>query len=57
MCARFAAVPDLVAPGNTAPLVSLRHVVGAFTGRLVTRSGDHEFDALPGIAEDNDTWW
>jgi len=41
------------------PLVShrLRHVVGAFTGRLRTTTGDHEFDALLGIAEDNDTWW
>lgn len=41
------------------PLVRhcLRHVVGAFTGRLRTRAGDHDFENLLGIAEDNDTWW
>jgi hypothetical protein len=41
------------------PLVRhrLRHVVGAFTGRLRTARGDHEFTELLGIAEDNDTWW
>lgn len=42
------------------PLVRhrLRHVVGAFSGRLRTQSGDvHEFADLLGIAEDNDTWW
>lgn len=41
------------------PLVRhrLRHVVGAFSGRLRTRSGDHELDDVLGIAEDNDTWW
>lgn len=41
------------------PLVRhrLRHVVGAFTGRLETAAGVHDFDDLLGIAEDNDTWW
>jgi hypothetical protein len=41
------------------PLVRhrLRHVVGAFTGRLETPAGSHDFDELLGIAEDNDTWW
>lgn len=41
------------------PLVRhrLRHVVGAFTGRLHTPAGSHDFDSLLGIAEDNDTWW
>jgi hypothetical protein len=42
------------------PLVRhrLRHVVGAFRGRVRTASGQiHELDSLVGIAEDNDTWW
>ncbi len=42
------------------PLVRhrLRHVVGAFSGRLRTANGEsHDLDELVGIAEDNDTWW
>ena len=36
----------------------LRHVVGAFSGRLRTPDGaTHDLDELVGIAEDNDTWW
>lgn len=42
------------------PLVRhrLRHVVGAFSGRVRTAGGQiHELDNVIGIAEDNDTWW
>jgi Protein of unknown function (DUF2804) len=41
------------------PLVRhrLRHVVGAFSGRVQTATGEHELVDLLGIAEDNDTWW
>jgi uncharacterized protein DUF2804 len=36
----------------------LRHVVGRFSGRVRTRSGQiHELQQLVGIAEDWDTWW
>ncbi|MEO8705605.1 MAG: DUF2804 domain-containing protein [Kofleriaceae bacterium] len=42
------------------PLVrhKLRHVVGAFSGHVRTRSGHiHDLDSIVGIAEDYDTWW
>lgn len=42
------------------PLVKhkLRHVVGAFSGRLRTQSGHvHDLEDIVGIAEDYDTWW
>lgn len=42
------------------PLVKqrLRHVVGAFSGRLRTQSGHvHDLESIVGIAEDYDTWW
>ena len=42
------------------PLVRhrLRHVVGAFSGRVRTASGQiHELANVVGIAEDYDTWW
>lgn len=41
------------------PLVRhrLRHVVGAFTGRVMLAGDTHEIDSLVGIAEDYDTWW
>jgi hypothetical protein len=42
------------------PLVRhrLRHIVGAFSGRVRTRGGQvHELDRVVGIAEDYDTWW
>lgn len=42
------------------PLVRnrLRHVIGAFTGRLRTANGRvHDLDHVIGIAEDFDTWW
>lgn len=42
------------------PLVRhrLRHVIGAFSGRVRTVSGQtHDLDSIIGIAEDNDTWW
>lgn len=42
------------------PLVKqrLRHVVGAFSGRLRTQTGHvHDLDSIVGIAEDYDTWW
>ena len=42
------------------PLVKhrLRHVVGAFTGRVRTAGGQiHELENVVGIAEDYDTWW
>jgi hypothetical protein len=36
----------------------LRHVVGRFSGRVRTRSGQiHELHQVVGIAEDWDTWW
>ncbi|MGE0395704.1 MAG: DUF2804 domain-containing protein [Kofleriaceae bacterium] len=42
------------------PLVkhTLRHVVSTFTGRVRTRSGMvHDFEGIPGIAEDFDNLW
>lgn len=42
------------------PLVRnrLRHVIGAFTGRLRTANGRvHDLEHVIGIAEDFDTWW
>jgi hypothetical protein len=42
------------------PLVRhrLRHVVGAFSGRVRTANGQiHELHDVVGIAEDYDTWW
>ncbi|MDB4964166.1 MAG: uncharacterized protein JWP01_4165 [Myxococcales bacterium] len=42
------------------PLVKqrLRHVVGSFSGRLLTKSGHiHDLENVVGIAEDYDTWW
>ncbi len=42
------------------PLVKhrLRHVIGAFTGRLRTANGRvHDLEHVIGIAEDYDTWW
>jgi hypothetical protein len=42
------------------PLVRhrLRHVVGAFSGRVRTASGQiHDLENVVGIAEDYDTWW
>ena len=42
------------------PLVKnrLRHVIGAFSGRLRTANGRvHDLDHVIGIAEDFDTWW
>jgi len=36
----------------------LRHVVGAFSGRVRTASGHvHDLESITGIAEDYDTWW
>ena len=36
----------------------LRHVVGAFSGHVRTKSGHvHDLDSIVGIAEDYDTWW
>ncbi len=42
------------------PLVKhrLRHVIGAFSGRLRTANGRvHDLEHVIGIAEDYDTWW
>lgn len=42
------------------PLVKqrLRHVVGAFSGRVRTATGHvHDLESIVGIAEDYDTWW
>lgn len=42
------------------PLVRhrLRHVVGSFSGRVRTASGQlHDLENVVGIAEDYDTWW
>jgi hypothetical protein len=42
------------------PLVRhrLRHVIGAFSGRVRTANGRvHDLDHVIGIAEDYDTWW
>jgi hypothetical protein len=42
------------------PLVRhrLRHVIGAFSGRVRTANGRvHDLDRVVGIAEDYDTWW
>lgn len=42
------------------PLVRnrLRHVIGAFTGRVRTANGRvHDLEHVVGIAEDFDTWW
>jgi hypothetical protein len=42
------------------PLVRhrLHHVIGAFSGRIETESGDtHFLDDVVGIYEDYDTWW
>lgn len=42
------------------PLVrhKLRHVIGAFSGRVRTKSGHvHDLASIVGIAEDYDTWW
>lgn len=42
------------------PLVRhrLHHVIGSFTGRIETESGDtHFLDDVVGIYEDYDTWW
>jgi len=41
------------------PLVRhrLRHVVGAFGGKLTIGGATHDFDSIAGIAEDYDTWW
>lgn len=42
------------------PLVRhrLRHIVGSFSGRVRTASGQiHDLSSIHGIAEDNDTWW
>jgi hypothetical protein len=44
----------------TLPVVRhrLSHVIGAFTGRVKTASGEtHELENVVGIAEDSDTWW
>jgi hypothetical protein len=36
----------------------LSHVIGAFSGRVKTASGEtHELEDVVGIAEDYDTWW
>lgn len=42
------------------PLVrhELHHVIGAFSGRVRTKSGHvHDLERVIGIAEDYDTWW